>query len=55
MKRDAAVSLIIGYLATYHRFFTEPFTVFERVVATIGIGLIVFSIISKEGGRRVYG
>lgn len=55
MKKDVIVSMIIGYLATYHKIFTEPITVAERLCATVGIGVIVFFGILKMEGEETYG
>lgn len=52
MRRDAAVSLVIGYFATYHPIFTEPFTGLERAITTLGIGVIVLSGLLKIEERR---
>lgn len=56
MRRNAALSLLIGYFATYHKFFTEPMTGIERAVATLAIGIIVFGgLLKTEERREQYG
>lgn len=42
MKINVIVSLIIGYLITFHPIFTEPFTVTERFTTVIGMGVTAF-------------
>ena len=39
MRRNAAVALMFGYLATYHPLFVEELTLIERTTGTVGLGI----------------
>lgn len=55
MKKDVIVSMIIGYFATYHKVFTEPMTIMERLCVAVVIGAVVLCGILKLEGEETYG